>query len=189
MKGENAKQYVERFSMLETRMKINNCSISPILLVHHFLLKANLSPITVQNILARIKTENNPSVLKDVKEAYEKLVEETKESKGAEVVHYGQIYRYQRRDPSHSTDGRHPKDSNHERKGQERKKSQFNNKTTSRYRSRHQSKSRSSDREKKTMTETTKSVSFVRNRKVKTQKSKINRKMTSIDQVIKSRDC
>ena len=104
-KGETPRRYVERFSILETRLKINSCAVSPVLLMHHFLMKAKLPQLTVQNILAQIKTENNPRVLADVKEAYEKLVEEISESDKSEVF-YGQYKRNFRRERSHSTDGR-----------------------------------------------------------------------------------
>ena len=73
--------------------------------MHHFILKAKLSQLTVQNLLARIKTEDNPRVLVEVKEAYEKLVEETKENGTAEVF-YGQNSKPYRRERSHSTDAR-----------------------------------------------------------------------------------
>ena len=76
IKGETPREYVERFSLLETRLKINKCPIPPVLLMHHFILKAKLPQLTVQNLLARIKTEDNPRVLVEVKEAYEKLVED-----------------------------------------------------------------------------------------------------------------
>ena len=146
IKGETPRQYVERFSMLETRMKTNNCTMSAVLLAHHFLIKAKLPAITVQNILARIKTENNPEILSDVKEAYEKPVDETKASSNTEVF-YRKNYRSHHRERSHSTDGRisdkrYPRQEDNARKGREQSQSKDNYRSRSRLQSRSRSRSR-----------------------------------------------
>ena len=49
---ETPKQYMQRFEMLETRLRNLGLFISDMLLSQHFLQKANLKDLTVQAILA-----------------------------------------------------------------------------------------------------------------------------------------
>ena len=60
--------------MMETKLKNVNCKISNILLAQHFLQRAKLNPITIQNILAKVETESEEKVLKQVKQTFEILV-------------------------------------------------------------------------------------------------------------------
>ena len=61
--GETAKKYLERFNLMETKLKNSNCKISNILLAQHFLQKSNLNSISIQNILSKVNTEDEEKVL------------------------------------------------------------------------------------------------------------------------------
>ena len=72
--GDTPKKYLEKFNLLETKIRNARCKVSNILLAQHFLQRANLNAITVQNILSKVDTEDDEKVLKQTKESFDILV-------------------------------------------------------------------------------------------------------------------
>lgn len=72
--GEDPKKYLERWNILQTRLKNAKCVISPIMLAHHFLNGANLNNLTKQNIQASVDLDDGEKVLDKIKNKFEKLV-------------------------------------------------------------------------------------------------------------------
>ena len=105
--GESPKKYLERFNMLETKLKNINCKISNILLAQHFLLRAKLNPITIQNILAKVETESEEKVLKQVKNTFETLVNSFESTNVMNTTFYGDRHqeRFRHRSKSESRRG------------------------------------------------------------------------------------
>ena len=59
---------------METKLNNVNCKISNILLAQHFLQRAKLNSITIQNILSKVETEKEELVLRQTKDSFEILV-------------------------------------------------------------------------------------------------------------------
>ena len=111
--GEIPKKYLERFNMLETRLRNANCKISNILLAQHFLQRAKLNEITVQNILSKVDTENESKVLKETKDSFETLVNSVNSSNTMNTAFYGDRFYERNRDQrqrSKSSSGRYPRE-------------------------------------------------------------------------------
>ena len=105
---ETPKKYLQRFEMLEVRLRNLNLIISDMLLAQHFLHKANLKDLTTQAILAQVNTNDEENILTNVKESFTNIVTNTSDGE-AKSVYYresGNFDRYKRRSASADGNGR-----------------------------------------------------------------------------------
>ena len=83
------KKYLERFNLMETKLKNSNGSILNILLAQHFLQRSKLGNRSIQNILSKVETENEENVLKDIKKKYEILINSNDDEVKTTTAFYG----------------------------------------------------------------------------------------------------
>ena len=72
--GENPREYLQRFNLLENKIKNIEAQVSNLFLAQHFLMRSGLQMITVQNIISKIEVNSEKSVLSDVKRKYNEIV-------------------------------------------------------------------------------------------------------------------
>ena len=71
---ETTKQYLERFNMMEAKMRQMGKNIPDIFMAVHFIEQSKINELAKQNILARIDLNDQDRVLAKVKKAFEDLV-------------------------------------------------------------------------------------------------------------------
>ena len=64
---EKSKDFVTRFSTMETRMKNASSELPKLWLAAELLTKSRINGIQKHNILSNVKTDDNPNILKDIK--------------------------------------------------------------------------------------------------------------------------
>ena len=86
---DTPKKYMEKFNIMETKLKNSNCTISNILLAQHFLRRSKLGSLSIQNILSKVDMENEANVLKDIKKKYEILINSSDDEVKTKTAFYG----------------------------------------------------------------------------------------------------
>ena len=98
---EGPKKYLERWLELEAKIRNSGETISPMLLVVHFMEKAGLPDTSKQSILTMTKVEERNTVLTQIKKAFETLVANFDKEDEANTSFWGKSSyngRYSRRD-------------------------------------------------------------------------------------------